>query len=139
MLALRAGIDRPSFAKLGFQICQLFKGAAHVVGRRGPRDDQRVERLGPVAPARFLGRRDGVARAIALEVACVQAHIELRDMKANKVLWESASVSFRQEYDATSGKSAIDPAAFFQQDTNALERMSGEFARTIVSSILEAF
>jgi len=67
------------------------------------------------------------------------AHIELRDMKANKVLWESASVSFRQEYDATSGKSAIDPAAFFQQDTNALERMSGEFARTIVSSILEAF
>ena len=33
----------------------------------------------------------------------------------------------------------LDPAAFFQQDTNALERMSTEFARTIVSAILEAF
>jgi len=48
-------------------------------------------------------------------------------------------VTFRQEYDATAGRSAIDPAAFFQQDTNALERMSTEFARTIVSAILEAF
>ena len=34
---------------------------------------------------------------------------------------------------------SLDPAAFFGQDTNALERMSTEFARTIVSAILEAF
>lgn len=67
------------------------------------------------------------------------ARIELRDMRENKVLWENASVLFRQEYDATGGRSVIDPAAFFQQDTNALERMSTEFARTIVSAILEAF
>ena len=32
-----------------------------------------------------------------------------------------------------------DPAAFFGQDANALERMSTDFARTIVSAILEAF
>ena len=67
------------------------------------------------------------------------ARIELRELKANKVLWENASVQFREEYDATSGKSAVDPAAFFQQDTTALERMSTAFARTIVSAILEAF
>jgi hypothetical protein len=67
------------------------------------------------------------------------ARIELRDVRENKVLWENPSVIFRQEYDATAGRSAIDPAAFFQQDTNALERMSTEFARTIVSAILEAF
>ena len=36
-------------------------------------------------------------------------------------------------------ETVLDPAAFFQQDTNALERMSADFARTIVSSILEAF
>jgi hypothetical protein len=46
---------------------------------------------------------------------------------------------FRQEYDATSGRTAADPASFFQQDTTALERMATEFARTIVSAILEAF
>jgi lipopolysaccharide assembly LptE-like protein len=67
------------------------------------------------------------------------ARIELRDLKENKVLWENPSVMFREEYDATAGRSVIDPASFFQQDTNALERMSTDFARTIVSAILEAF
>jgi hypothetical protein len=67
------------------------------------------------------------------------ASIELRDIRENKVLWENPSVMFRQEYEATSGTSVIDPAAFFQQDVNALERISTEFARTIVSAILEAF
>jgi hypothetical protein len=67
------------------------------------------------------------------------ASIELRDMRENKVLWENPSVMFRQEYEATGGTGADDPAAFFQQDTNALERMSTEFARTIVSALLEAF
>ena len=67
------------------------------------------------------------------------AKIELRNMRDNTVLWENPSVMFRQEYDATSGRNIVDPASFFQQDTNALERMSTEFARTIVSAILEAF
>ena len=67
------------------------------------------------------------------------AKIELRDLRENKVLWENPSVMFRQEYDATGGRTILDPAAFFQQDTNALERISTEFARTIVSAILEAF
>jgi len=60
-------------------------------------------------------------------------------MRENKVLWENPSVFFRQDYEATSGTSATDPTAFFQNDLNALDRMSAEFARTIVSAILEAF
>jgi hypothetical protein len=67
------------------------------------------------------------------------ARIELREVRENKVLWENPSVMFRQEYEATSGRGVTDPVAFFQQDANALERMSTEFARTIVSAILEAF
>jgi Lipopolysaccharide-assembly len=67
------------------------------------------------------------------------ARVELRDMKENKLLWENPAVMFRQEHEATSGRSNTDPVAFFQQDTGALERMSSEFARTIVSAILEAF
>jgi hypothetical protein len=67
------------------------------------------------------------------------AKVELRDTRENKVLWENANLMFRQEYDATGGQSIVDPAAFFQQDTNALERMSTEFARAIASAILEAF
>lgn len=67
------------------------------------------------------------------------AKAELRDTKANSVLWENASLVFRQDYEATSGQNAIDPSAFFNQDANALDRMSTEFARSIVSAILEAF
>ena len=67
------------------------------------------------------------------------AKIELKDIRENKVLWENPGVMFRQEYEATSGRGVTDAVAFFQQDTNALDRISSEFARTIVSAILEAF
>jgi hypothetical protein len=46
---------------------------------------------------------------------------------------------FRQDYDNTSGQNALAPEAFFGQEVNALDRVSSDFARTIVSAILEAF
>jgi hypothetical protein len=70
------------------------------------------------------------------------ARVELRNTKDNMVLWENPGLVFRQEFDATgtqSAQGAIDPTTFFGQDTNALDRLSGEFARSIVSAILEAF
>jgi hypothetical protein len=69
----------------------------------------------------------------------LSARVELRDVRENKTLWENQGLVFRQEYEAQSGTDARDPAAFFGQDTNALDRMSTDFARTIVSAILEAF
>jgi hypothetical protein len=87
-----------------------------------------------ITPASFTPQQ--LASRYALTMT---ARIELRDMRENKVLWENPSVMFRQEYEATAGRSAIDPAAYFQQNSDALERMSTEFARTIVSAILEAF
>jgi hypothetical protein len=69
----------------------------------------------------------------------MQARVELRDLRENKVLWENPGILFRQEYEATTASRNTDPAAFFQQDTSGLERISSEFARTIVSAILEAF
>jgi hypothetical protein len=72
-------------------------------------------------------------------ILTVIARVELRDLKENKVLWENPSLVFRQEYEAQSGANALDASAFFEQDRDALDRMSTEFARTIVSAILEAF
>ena len=45
------------------------------------------------------------------------ARVELRDMRENKVLWENPSLVFRQEYERRAASSALDPAAFFGQDT----------------------
>ncbi len=68
------------------------------------------------------------------------ARVELRDLRTNMVLWENPGLMFRQTYDAPNvGGNPLDPAAFFGQDMNALDRLSTEFARTIVSAILEAF
>ena len=87
-----------------------------------------------ITPASFNTQQLASRYAITMT-----ARIELRDTRANMVLWENPNLVFRQEYEATSGKSAIDPAAFFGQDANALDRLSTDFARTIVSTILEAF
>ncbi len=68
------------------------------------------------------------------------ARITLRDLHQNKVLWENPAVIFREDYDAPSGRTgALDIGTFLGQDANALDRVSSEFARTIVSAILEAF
>ncbi|HTK28348.1 MAG TPA: LptE family protein [Vicinamibacterales bacterium] len=72
-------------------------------------------------------------------VITMSARIQLRDQRQNALLWENPGLIFRQEYDAGSTRSNVDPAAFFGQDQNALDRLSTEFARTIVSAILEAF
>jgi hypothetical protein len=90
-----------------------------------------------VSPVSFTGQQLASRYAITMS-----ARVELRDQKENKVLWENPSLVFRQEYEAQSGQTAqgaVDPAAFFGQDQNALDRMTTEFARSIVSAILEAF
>jgi hypothetical protein len=66
------------------------------------------------------------------------AKIEFRDMRADKVLWENPAMQFREEFEVSSAIAA-DPTAFFGQDINARDRLAQEFARSIVSAILEAF
>jgi hypothetical protein len=88
-----------------------------------------------VAPASFAANTQLASRY----VITMTANIQLRDVKENKVLWENPSLIFRQEYESTSGKNATDPNAFFGQEAGALERVTNDFARAIVSAILEAF
>jgi hypothetical protein len=69
----------------------------------------------------------------------ITAAIEFKDVKADKVLWANPSMQVREEYDVTTGTNINDPAAFFGQDQNALQRLAQAFARSVVTSILEAF
>jgi hypothetical protein len=46
---------------------------------------------------------------------------------------------FTEQYDVTTTQTATDPNAFLGQNANAMERLASEFARTIVSAILESF
>jgi hypothetical protein len=72
-------------------------------------------------------------------VLTLVARIELRDVKANKVLWSNPGMQYTEQYDVTTAAGPQDPNAFLRQDVNALDRLATEFARAIVSAILEAF
>ena len=74
----------------------------------------------------------------------VTANIQLRDVQKDAILWSNPAIAIREEYDATSNitndpTGFVDPGAFFTQESNALERVTSEFSRSVVSAILEAF
>jgi hypothetical protein len=69
----------------------------------------------------------------------VTTRLEFKDLKANKVLWSNPSWQFREEYEVTNVTNPTDVNAFFGQESNALDRIAQNFARSAVSAILEAF
>ena len=65
--------------------------------------------------------------------------VEFKDLQTNKVIWTNPSMAYREEFDVPASSNTLDTATFFGQDANALDRLSNEFARALVSAILEAF
>jgi outer membrane lipopolysaccharide assembly protein LptE/RlpB len=63
----------------------------------------------------------------------VNAKVSLVDRKG-KVLFENPNYSFREEYEFS-----LDPATFFREESPAMDRLSRDFARTLVSNILENY
>lgn len=72
-------------------------------------------------------------RAAGLQVQVV-LQLNLVDRATGKVLYTQPSMDVRNRYEI-----AIDPRAYFEESDLALERVSRDVARTVVSSILEAF
>ena len=54
--------------------------------------------------------------------------------KQSKILFENPSYVFREQYQVSRELSS-----FFEEDSPALGRLSRDFARTLVSNILEGF
>jgi outer membrane lipopolysaccharide assembly protein LptE/RlpB len=63
----------------------------------------------------------------------VVARVSLVD-RGGKTLYENTNYVFREQYEISN-----EPAAFFQESTPAMERLARDFARTLVSNILEAY
>lgn len=72
-------------------------------------------------------------------IVTLRARVELRDLAEDRVLWENQRLVFRQEYQAQTGSNVFDAAAVFAQDAPAYDRITTDFARSVVSAILEAF
>jgi outer membrane lipopolysaccharide assembly protein LptE/RlpB len=63
----------------------------------------------------------------------VSMKVSLTD-RQGKVLYQNPSYVFREQYEVSQ-----DLASFFEEDTPAYRRLSQDFARTLVSNILEGF
>lgn len=87
-----------------------------------------------LVPAAFNTQQQATRYALTLT-----AKVQFKDMTTNKILWQNPSMQYREEFDVSTSSSTLDPTAFFGQNQNALDRMTSEFARALVSAILEAF
>lgn len=88
-----------------------------------------------IAPSGF-----NEAQQASRYVLSVVVSVRFVQVDGDKVLWENPNQVFREEYAlASGGTGTLDPATFFGQSSNAVDRMASDFARTLVSAILEAF
>ena len=70
----------------------------------------------------------------------VVVSVKFDDLTQKKTLWENPALSFSDEYELASRTSTgIDSAAFLDQERAAVDRLSTDFAKSVVSAILEAF
>jgi hypothetical protein len=68
------------------------------------------------------------------------ASVSLSDVRQQKTLWENPALSFTDEYELASSSSlGLGAAGFIDQERAAVDRLSSDFARSVVSAILEAF
>ena len=72
-------------------------------------------------------------RSVATQITVV-LQVSLTERQSGKVLFTRPSMEFRQRYEI-----AVDQAQYFEESDLALDRLSRDVARTLVSSVLEAF
>jgi hypothetical protein len=62
------------------------------------------------------------------------------DTRTNEVLWSDDALTFRGEYElGTRGNTQLVGSDFLDQERSLFDRIANELARTVVTSILEAF
>ncbi len=87
-----------------------------------------------VVPAVLVSGENVTADQAARYTVVIRASVVFMDMVENEEIWSDASFSFRDEYEV-----GEDAEQYFDQEGMALDRLAEEFAKTLVSRILEAF
>lgn len=76
---------------------------------------------------------DDFGRARIFEVI-ITIGLTVRDQTKNKVLYDNQNLVFRNEYEISG-----DPRTFFNEEGPAVERIARDFARSVLTTILEGF
>lgn len=119
---LAAAVTHEFIERTKYQVTPDPQGADAVL--RGTVKDVRS---GVVAYDRSTGR------ATSLQIQ-VTSEVKLEDSHSKKVVYSNSHFVFRQEYQVSGINSQL-----FEEDQAALDRLSRDFARTLVTEILENF
>jgi hypothetical protein len=76
---------------------------------------------------------DSVTGRISSSVVTVGMRVSLVS-KSGKVIWENPNVNYREQYQVSR-----DTASFFDESNPAFQRIARDFAKSLVSDILEAY
>lgn len=76
---------------------------------------------------------DDLGRARLFEVA-ITIGLTVRDQTKNKILFQNQNFIFRGEYEI-----AGDPKTFFSEEGPAVDRIAKDFAKSVMTTILEGF
>jgi Lipopolysaccharide-assembly len=104
----------------------------HVVHNTNSDADAVLKATVTSASAAPLAYDSQTGRAVSALVT-VSVKVTLTDHQG-KVLFENPSYLFHEQYEISS-----DLTSFFQEDSPAVDRLSRDFARTLVANILEAY
>ena len=85
-------------------------------------------------PVGFSGSQTGSRYRFTIVVS-----VSFSDVKQQKTLWENPALTFSDEYELASAASVGLGAGAIDQERAAIDRLSTDFARSVVSAILEAF
>jgi len=77
---------------------------------------------------------DPATTRATLMLVSISMRVRLVDRASGKIVYENAHMVFRNEYEIST-----DIPSFFQEEGPGLDRMSRDFARTVVSAVLEKF
>ena len=66
--------------------------------------------------------------------------VAFTDARTNEALWSNDALTFRGEYElSTRGNTVIEGGTFIDQERSSVDRIATDVARSVVTSILEAF
>ena len=75
---------------------------------------------------------------VSRHVIIVTASVEFREVATDRVIWANPSFQVRDEYQVSTTAQA-DATSLLTQDVDARDRLARSFARSVVTSIFEAF
>jgi outer membrane lipopolysaccharide assembly protein LptE/RlpB len=104
----------------------------HVISQAGPDADATLH--GTVLSTSFAPLTyDSQTGRVASVLITVNLKVSLTD-RQGKMLYQNPSYLFREQYQVSR-----ELTSFFEEDSPALERLSNDFAHTLVSNLLEGF